>query len=120
VPFTDDPYSYFASSDVALMCSGCEAFGRVTVEAMKFGKPVIGSRAGGTRELIRDGWNGLLYEPGNPEDLAAKISRLSDHRQLLAQMGVNAKAWSHSTFRPDQYGSQLEKAFQEVLSDAVD
>jgi glycosyltransferase involved in cell wall biosynthesis len=85
---------------------------------MKFGKPVIGSRAGGTRELIRDGWNGLLYEPGNPEDLAAKIAWLSGHRQQLAQMGANARAWSHSTFRLDHYGSQLKKAFQEVLGDA--
>lgn len=118
VPFTDDPYSYFASCDVALMCSGCEAFGRVTVEAMKFGKPVIGSEAGGTRELICDGWNGLLYEPGNPDDLAAKIRRLSDHRQLLTQMGENARAWSNSTFRLEDYGSQLKKAFQEVLSEA--
>jgi glycosyltransferase involved in cell wall biosynthesis len=116
VPFTDDPYTYFASSDVALMCSGCEAFGRVTVEAMKFGKPVIGSSAGGTRELIRDGWNGLLYEPGNPEDLASKIRRLSTDRHLLAQMSANARAWSTSTFRLDDYGSQLMKAFQEVLS----
>lgn len=118
VPFTDDPYSYFASCDVALMCSGCEAFGRVTVEAMKFGKPVIGSNAGGTRELIRDGWNGLLYEPGNSEDLAAKISMLSDDRELLAQMGDNARAWSNSTFRLDDYGSQLMNAFQELLSDS--
>lgn len=118
VRFTDEPYSYFASADVALMCSGCEAFGRVTVEAMKLGKPVIGTNAGGTRELIRDGWNGLLYEPGNPEDLAAKIARLSDHRQLLAQMGVNARAWAHSKFRLDDYGYQLHRAFQEVLADA--
>ena len=53
-------------ADVALMCSSSEAFGRTTVEAMKLGRPVIGADAGGTAELVRDGWNGLLYPPATP------------------------------------------------------
>ena len=118
VPFTEDPYSYFADSDVALLCSRSEAFGRVTVEAMKFGKPVIGSNVGGTRELIRDGWNGLLYEYGNPDDLASKISLICSDRELLTRMANNARAWSQSTFRIENYGSQLMNVFREVVHGA--
>lgn len=51
--------------DVVLICSRMEAFGRVTVEAMRVGTPVIGTRSGGTAELIRENFNGFLYTPGN-------------------------------------------------------
>jgi glycosyltransferase involved in cell wall biosynthesis len=47
-----------------------EGFGRVTVEAMKVGRPVVGANGGGTVELIRDGWNGLFYRLGDAVDLA--------------------------------------------------
>ena len=57
------------------MCSRAEAFGRVTVEAMKLGLPVIGAARGATPELVRDGWNGLLYAHGDANELAGKIDR---------------------------------------------
>ena len=62
--------AHFARADISLTCSRSEAFGRVTIEAMKLGKPVVGAAAGATPELVRDGWNGLLYSPGDADDLA--------------------------------------------------
>ena len=50
-----------------------ETFGRTTVEAFAKGTPVVGSRIGGTAEIIEDQKTGWLFEPGNSEDLAAKI-----------------------------------------------
>ena len=52
-------FERFSNTDAALMCSRSEAFGRVTVEAMKLGKPVVGAAAGATPELVRPGWNGM-------------------------------------------------------------
>ena len=49
VDHVDKPGSYIAAADVALMCSENEAFGRVTIEAMKLGRPVIGAASGGYR-----------------------------------------------------------------------
>lgn len=56
-----------------LMCSVCEPFGRVTVEAMRSGLLVIGSNTGGTLDIIRENETGLLYEQGNFVSLADKI-----------------------------------------------
>ncbi len=56
--FQPNPYSELGAAHIGLMCSRMEAFGRVTVEAMKLEKPVVGSASGGTRDLIRHGWNG--------------------------------------------------------------
>ncbi len=98
IDFTEDRDRYFIQAHAALMCSRSEAFGRVTVEAMKFGLPVIGANSGGTRELIRDGWNGLLYPPGDPAALAERIDRLYGDPALRARLGGNGKEWAQRTF----------------------
>jgi len=51
-----------------------ESFGRTTVEAFAKGTPVVGSRIGGTAEIIDDGRTGWLFQPGNATDLASKVA----------------------------------------------
>jgi glycosyltransferase involved in cell wall biosynthesis len=63
-----------------------EALGRIAVEAMAAGRPVIASRIGGLPFTVADGATGLLCEPGNSEDLARKIEMLLDDPQLRRQM----------------------------------
>ena len=71
----DDRFAYFATADVALSCSELEGLPRVVVEAMKCGAAVVGTRSGGTTELITEDWNGYLYEPGDVSELAEKLDR---------------------------------------------
>jgi glycosyltransferase involved in cell wall biosynthesis len=71
-----DPLAVLDGADVALMCSRNEAMGRVTVEAMKRGKPVVGAAAGGTLEVLDEGRAGVLYSAGDPEALAAAVGRV--------------------------------------------
>ena len=52
-----------------------ETFGRTTVEAFAKGTPVVGSRIGGTAEIIENGKTGWLFEPGNSIELGEKIER---------------------------------------------
>ena len=111
---TSDPYSHLARASLALVCSRSEAFGRSTVEAMKFAKPVIGAAAGGTRELIRDGWNGLLYTPGDVEGLADLIERMYRQPDQLRVMGLRAMDWATRSFDSVKYGADLEDALSQV------
>lgn len=76
--FTDYIQSYYLLSDVLVVCSGFETFGRVVVEAQKCGLPVILSNVGANPERIQDGVNGLLYEKGDIDDLVYKIEILRD------------------------------------------
>jgi glycosyltransferase involved in cell wall biosynthesis len=114
VAFRQGHLGLVARADVALMCSRSEALGRVTVEAMKLGLPVIGAAAGATPELIRDGWNGLLYEPGDVKTLSDRIKRLYNDRAERATMGGRGRAWAMETFNRRVYGSELEDAFETV------
>lgn len=107
IGYTEDPFSFMQSADVVLMCSRCEAFGRVTVEAMKLAKPVIGTRSGGTTELIRDGLNGLLYSPGDYKELAEKIRYLHEHPAVARRMGENGRQWAQAVFKQERYGKEI-------------
>jgi glycosyltransferase involved in cell wall biosynthesis len=64
-----------------------EALGRTAVEAMGVGRPVIASRLGGLPFTVADGATGLLCEPGNAADVAAKIAMLLDDADLRERLG---------------------------------
>ncbi len=68
-----------------------EPFGLVAVEAMAAGKPVIASRIGGLKRIVVDKETGFLVEPGNVDELAAKIEILLDDVNLRKKMGQKAR-----------------------------
>jgi glycosyltransferase involved in cell wall biosynthesis len=116
VGFDDDPAEHVLHADIALTCSRMEAFGRTTVEAMKLGRPVVGADSGGTTELIRNGWNGLLYPPGDVHALVDRIERLDRDRALLQELGSNARAWATSEFTLDRFADGLLAAFDRAAA----
>lgn len=83
--------------DLELVCSWCETFGRVTVEAMCAKLPVIGSDSGGTPEILLDGVTGLLYQPQNADQLAEKILWCTEHPEETAAMAEAGyrRAWEN-------------------------
>lgn len=82
----DDLRELRRQCDIGLTCSKKEAFGRVTVENMLAKMLVIGANTGGTLEIVEDGYNGLLYEEGNPESLVNQIEYTMSHRDKAQQM----------------------------------
>jgi len=114
VGYQDDSTPFVAEADLVLMCSRSEAFGLVTIEGMQLGKPVVGARGGATPELIRDGFNGLLYTVDDASDLAAKVRYLLENPDLARQMGENGRRWADQEFSLERY---IDEVF-EVLNDA--
>ena len=110
-----EPRQFFLEADVALMCSRMEAFGRVTVEAMKHGIAVIGARSGGTSEVIRDGFNGFLYTPGDARDLADKIEQLARDREGAHRMGERARWFATGTFGLERCGEEFLGLLREAM-----
>lgn len=83
-----NPDKYYSEADVALMCSNYEAMGRVTLEALSFGIPVIGNNFGATPELIINGYNGLLFN-GTHEDLYHKMIFCIENPHFTRKWGLN-------------------------------
>ena len=113
---SDNPMPLMNTADVVLMCSRREAFGRVTVEGMKLGKPVIGTRSGGTPEIVQEGETGLLYAPGDAQELAAKIGHLYANRAVHDSMGAKAHLSARERFNQQKYGREVENILQRVVS----
>jgi len=115
IGYAENPLPFVRGADIVLMCSRNEAFGRVTVEAMKMGKPVIGARSGGTAELIRDGFNGFLYTPGDYKELAHKIKYLHEHPDAVRDMGYNGLQWATERFNQERYGKEMLSILQQLM-----
>lgn len=85
----DDPADVVLGSALALVPSLTEAYGRVTLEALHLGVPVVGTDVGGTAEILRHG-GGLLVPPDDADALAGAIRKLLDDEGLRADMAVQA------------------------------
>ena len=66
--------------------------GRVLVEAMAAGKPVVASRVGGIPDLVKHGENGFLVEPGDAEGLSQAILTLLNDELMRSEFGKNGRA----------------------------
>jgi glycosyltransferase involved in cell wall biosynthesis len=103
---TPDLRRHWSAAHVGLMCSECEAFGRVTVEAMRGGLPVCGTDSGGTPEIIGPGINGLLSPAGDADALAANLMTLESDEDLRRKLACRA-AETTRRFERDHYGDEL-------------
>jgi glycosyltransferase involved in cell wall biosynthesis len=83
-----------------------EGFGIVFLEAMAFGKPVIGPRDGAPAELIRDGMNGLLVDPEDAASVAHALLRLLSNPALAREMGEAGRNLARTQY---SYGSFRER-----------
>jgi len=113
--FLEDVAGLFARSHAMVMPSVCDAFGRVTAEAMAYGRPVLGAAAGANPELISDGFNGYLFRAGDPYDLADKIRLLMRDPAELQQMSRNAAETASERFTDEQAADAMEAIFLSVL-----
>ena len=101
--------------NIEIVSSQKEAFGRVTVEAMMGQIPVIGTNSGGTKELIKENENGLLYSPGNIDELKEKIEYLYNNRKEIKRLGKNAYAESKDYFQINRCAKEVFELYKEIL-----
>jgi len=101
----EDVIAEIDRAHVGLMCSRCEAFGRVTVEYLRRGRPVIGTRSGGTPEIVDDGVTGLLYDPGDIHELADQIGYIASANAILVRFSHAALEQSADRFVLSDYAS---------------
>jgi len=115
----DDLRAFYAASDVFVMnTQGLgENFGRVTTEAMAFRLPVLGTDAGGTREVVVDGVTGLLHPPGNEgqDMLARNIRRLIGNRAEARALGEAGRKRAETRFGDVRFYREWSQVLEKVL-----
>jgi glycogen(starch) synthase len=103
----------FRAGDASLLSSSWENFPHTVVEALAVGTPVIATRTGGVAEVVRDGENGLVVEPGDPAALAAAIRRFFGEEGLAERLRANA-APSVADYTADRVYGRLEQILLEA------
>jgi len=95
-----------------------EPFGRVVVEGMAAGLPVVAPAAGGPLEIITDGVDGILYPPGDVAALAEALQRLASDGALRSRLGEAAER-SAARYSPERAAARTAAFYREVLRDAA-
>ncbi len=109
-----DVAEVISTFDVFVLPSLNEGMGRVLVEAMALGKPIVASGIGGIPDLVADGKNGYLVPVGDVEVLAARIRRLLDDPEKREKMGNAGKRYAVN-FSADAMVEKIDQLYHELL-----
>jgi glycosyltransferase involved in cell wall biosynthesis len=102
----------FEATDIVILPSLClETFGMTILESFCYGIPVIGSNIGAYPELIIEGYNGFLFEPGNVTQLQNFIKQVSTDPNLIIKLQKGALATAQKRTH-EEYITQLEKIYE--------
>ncbi len=101
-------------ADVLLLPSELESFGLAALEAMACGVPAVATRVGGVPELVTDGEDGYLEQPGDVAGQAARVVSLLSDDALYARVAKAARATAMSRFCSSLLIPEYEKYYQEV------
>jgi glycosyltransferase involved in cell wall biosynthesis len=106
-----------AALDVVVHCSvEPEPFGRVVIEGMAAGRPVVAVAAGGVLEVVTDGVTGVLVPPGDPETMAAALVGLLKDPVRAARLAMAGRADAVLRFSLEEHARQVEQVYEEVLA----
>ncbi len=115
--FVDKPIDLLKDASVLLITSRSEAFGRVAVEAMLCGTPLVGAASGGLKEIIEDGKTGFLYKPGDSESLAGCVESLIKDPERTRGMALQGRARAVSEFDSKIYVDRIQNILKDVCKD---
>jgi glycosyltransferase involved in cell wall biosynthesis len=116
VPATLVVPQFLNAFDIFVLCSHSEAFSNGLLEAMACGCSVVGSRVGGTPELIGNEERGLLFQPSNAGDLAAKLAALIDNQQLRLELGRRAAEFAKSKLSMETAARRMAEIYENMLT----
>ena len=101
--------------DILVLPSLNEGMGKVLVEGMALGKPIIASNVGGIIDLVRNGENGILVPPGDSDALGEAILQLLKDKNLSEKLGKNGKAMVYPEFDASVMVKQIDDLYESLL-----
>ncbi|WP_434655850.1 glycosyltransferase family 4 protein [Thermoanaerobacterium thermosaccharolyticum] len=103
-------FDIIKSNHVLILPSYSEGLGLVILEAMSMGVPVIASNVGGIPEIVYNNYNGLLFEPGNIDELVNKIKYLINNEKIRYNLSIN----SVNLAKENTIEKQMNKILEEL------
>jgi glycosyltransferase involved in cell wall biosynthesis len=117
--YGEDKLAAYVDSEVYVLPSRYETFPMTILEAYACGKPIVASKVGGLKDLVKDEETGLLFEPGNVEQLAKSIFNLLNGNDVAKEMGLRGKNFIRENLTVEKVVERLEKVYEEVVKNRV-
>jgi glycosyltransferase involved in cell wall biosynthesis len=114
--FSRDPGLASASYDIAVLNSHSEGFPNTIVEYFAAGRAVVCTSVGGIPEIVEDGKNGLMIDPGDDRALGEKIMLLAEQPELRKRLGEGALETLKAGFTEDRMIEDYERVFQQAIA----
>lgn len=119
VGFVDDPARYYAAADAVVHCSTApEPFGRVIVEGMLAGRPVIATNHGGATEILQSGVTGWLVPPGDAGALAGTLEQLRNDKEAAERIAMAGREDARRRFELGEIVGQVKEVLRGVTGGA--
>jgi glycosyltransferase involved in cell wall biosynthesis len=109
--------AFFRNADIFIYPSYHEGMPIAVLEAMACGLPIVATRVGGLPDLVVDGFNGVLAEPGRPDQLAAALYRLSMDDGVRRSMEQRSLQLAVDRYDMEQCVARLVGIYEAVLAD---
>jgi glycosyltransferase involved in cell wall biosynthesis len=106
---------FLRALDIFVLCSHSEAFSNTLLEAMACGCCAVGSRVGGTPELIGNDERGRLFRSGDAGDLAEKLASLIGNEQLRRELGARAAEFARTDLNIEIAAQRMAEIYEMML-----
>ena len=110
-----DVRPWYRSADILLLPSENEPFGRVLVEAMASGVPVVATRSGGVPEIITHGQDGLLVSAGDTDEMVNAVLQIFSNRSMRGKIIQKGKERAND-FSLEIHIKEMARAFEETIN----
>lgn len=117
IGFRADVERVLAAADVVVCPSDLESYGKVNIEAMACGKPVVSTNRGGPAETVLDGETGYLVNPGDVTAMAQRVLQLLHNPAEQARLGANGRNRALKTFSLAESTRQYVTIFERLLAE---
>lgn len=111
----NDMNELYKRMDILCMSSHKEAFGRVTIEAMLSGLLVVGANSGGTAEIITNNKTGYLYNPGNAEKLANRLTYVFRNQEEAAQVAILGQEHAKKQYDAKRNAREIYELYKTLI-----
>jgi len=113
--YQEDVGPFFAAFDVFVLPSGNEGTPVTAIEALASGCPVVATRVGGVPDVVTDGEDGFLVEPGDIDGLAARLALLARDPALRAALGGAGRERMRGRYAVDRLIDDIDRLYRDLL-----
>lgn len=115
--YQSDVAPFYAAFDVLLLPSANEGTPVSAIEALAAGRPVVATRVGGVPDVVRDGEDGFLVEPGDLEALAERLALLAAEPERRRQMGDRGRRRVLARYGVERLVDDVDRLYRSLLAD---